>query len=145
MSFPFRRRKICLQPLHFWFSPEKTRNVSSYSSTGLHLFLDSYNCRLECVLPHNGNVYRAVSVGHTVHLLEEYNDIKMIIGQLEYHENNWIIFAGVKMVNFLLAQQQGFIKYSYYLCIQNYQIREKCQIQKKWPIREILETGIYSG
>ena len=82
--------------------------IMSYSPAEWRLFIDSSKRSLKCVLLHNGNVYGAVPVGHSVHLREEHNDMKMVIDLLKYHEHNWIIYVDLKMVNFLLGQQKGF-------------------------------------
>ena len=74
------------------------------------LFLDSSKHSLKCVLLHNGSVYTAVLIGHSVYLQEEHNDIKTAIDLLKYHEHNWTICVDLKMVNFLLGQQRGFTK-----------------------------------
>ena len=52
--------------------------VTSYNPTEWRLFLDTSKRSLKCSLLHNGNVYGAVPVGHSVHLREEH-DIKMVI------------------------------------------------------------------
>ena len=85
--------------------------ITLYTPAAWRLFLDSSKRSLKCVLLHNGNVYGAVPVGHTVHLREECNDIKMVIDLLKYHEHKWIICVDLKIVNFLLGQQHGFTKF----------------------------------
>ena len=116
--------------------------VTSYNPTEWRLFLDTSKRSLKCILLHNGNVYGAVPVGHSVHLREEHNDIKMVIDLLKYHEHNWIICVDLKMVNVLLGQQKGFTKFPCHLCMWDSRAREKHWIQKEWPIRETLEAGM---
>lgn len=116
--------------------------VTSYSSTESRLFLDSSKRSLKYVLLHNGNIYGAVTIGHSVHLREEYNDIKSMINLLKYSDHNWIICVDLKMVNFLLGQQKGFTKYPCYLCMWDSRAREKHWTQKEWPERETLEVGM---
>ena len=83
--------------------------ITSYNPTEWQLFLDSSKRSLMRVLLHNGNVYGAVPVGHSVHLRE---NIKMLIDLCKYHEHNWSICNWIlKMVNFLLGQQKGFAKF----------------------------------
>ena len=72
---------------------------------------------IKCVLLHNSNVYGAVPVGQSVHLREEYDDIRMIMDFLKYSEHNWIIRVDLKMVNFLVDQQKGFTKFPCHLCM----------------------------
>ncbi|XP_063219615.1 uncharacterized protein LOC134529442 [Bacillus rossius redtenbacheri] len=115
---------------------------TSYSSTERHLFLDSSKRSLKCVILHNGNIYGAVSIGHSVHVREEYNDVKSMISLLNYHDHNWIICVDLKMVNFLLGQQKGFTKYPCYLCMWDSRAQEKQWKQKEWPLRKTLEVGM---
>ena len=43
-------------------------------------------------------------VGDSVNLQEDYDDMRMVMDLLKYHEHNWIICVDLKMVNFLLGQ-----------------------------------------
>ena len=148
----FRNREQAFVP----FFTEENKFVYCHNISGLlqelgmpvyhpndwRLFLDSSKHSLKCVLLHNGNVYAAVPIGHSVYLREEHNDIKTVTDLLKYHEHNWTICVDLKMVNFLLGQQRGFTKYPCYLCIWDSQAREKHWNQKEWPIRETLKAGM---
>ncbi|XP_076367169.1 uncharacterized protein LOC143255416 [Tachypleus tridentatus] len=116
--------------------------MPEYHPNDWRLFLDCSKQSLKCVLLHNGNVYAAVPIGHSVYLREEYNDIKTVIDLLKYHEHNWTTCVDLKMVNFLLGQQRGFTKYPCYLCMWDSRAREKHWSQKEWPIRETLKAGM---
>ena len=116
--------------------------IPLYSPNDWRLFLDSCKRSLKCVLLHNGNVYAAVPVGHSVCLREEYNDIKTVIHLLKYHEHNWTICVDLKMVNFLLGQQRGFTKYPCFLCMWDSRARDRHWNLKEWPLRETLEAGM---
>lgn len=116
--------------------------ITVYNPADWRLFLDSSKRSLKCVMLHNGNVYGAVPVGHSVHLREEHNNIKMVIDLLKYHEHNWIICVDLKMVNVLLGQQHGFTKFPCYLCMWDSRARDKHWTQKDWPIRDTLEAGM---
>ena len=148
----FRNREQAFVP----FFTEENKFVYCHNISGLlqelgmpvyhpndwRLFLDSSKHSLKCVLLHNGNVYAAVPIGHSVYLREEHNDIKTVIDLLKYHEHNWTICVDLKMVNFLLGQQRGFTKYPCYLCMWDSRAREKHWNQKEWPIRETLKAGM---
>lgn len=116
--------------------------ITVYNPADWRLFLDSSKRSLKCVLLNNGNVYGAVPVGHSVHLREEYNNIKMVIDLLKYHEHNWVICVDLKMVNFLLGQQHGFTKFPCFLCMWDSRARDKHWNQKEWPMRETLAAGM---
>ena len=85
--------------------------VTLYDPKEWRLFLDSSKRSLKCVLLHNGNIYGAIPIGHSVHLKEQYEHIKLVLDLLQYKEQNWVIYVDLKMVNFLLGQQGGYTKY----------------------------------
>jgi hypothetical protein len=116
--------------------------IVSYNPNEWRLFIDSSKRSIKCVLLHNGNIYGSIPIGHSVHLREDYNDVKVIIGLLKYHDHNWIICVDLKMVNLLLGQQKGFTKYPCFLCLWDSRERDKHWTQKKWPIRKTLEVGM---
>nr|XP_057946992.1 uncharacterized protein LOC131140513 [Doryrhamphus excisus] len=120
----------------------KELGVPHYDPTEWRLFIDSSKHSLKCVLLHNGNVYGAVPVGHSVHLREDYDDIRMVMEFLKYREHNWIICVDLKMVNFLLGQQKGFTKFPCFLCMWDSRARDRHWVQKDWPVRETLEAGM---
>ena len=97
---------------------------------------------MKFVLLHNGNLYAAAPIGHSVYLQEEHNDVKTMIDLLKYHEHNWTICVDLKMVNFLLGQQRGFTKSPCYICMWDSRAQEKHWNQKEWPIRETLKAGM---
>ena len=113
-----------------------------YNPNDWRLFLDSSKGSLKYVLLHNGNVYAAVPVGHSVCLRKEHYDIKTVIGLLKYYEHNWIIFVDHKQVNFFLGQQRGFIKYPCFICRRDSRARDKHWNQKEWSLCETLEVGM---
>ena len=120
----------------------KELGVPYYSPTKWRLFLDSSKLSLKCVILHSGNVYGAVPVGHSVHLREDYDDMRMVMDLLKYHEHNWIICVDLKMVNFLLGQQKGFTKFPYFLCMWDSRAWDRHWVQKDLPIRDTIEAGV---
>jgi hypothetical protein len=116
--------------------------VGTYNPAEWRLFLDSSKRSLKCVLLHNGNDFGAVPVGHSVHLRETHDDIRVVMDLLKYHEHNWIMCVDLKMVNFLLGQQKGYTKFPCFLCLWDSRARAKHWTQKDWPIRESLEAGM---
>ena len=103
---------------------------------------DSSKRSLKCVLLHNGNVYAAVPVGHSVCLREGHNDIKTGKDQLKYHKHLWTICVDLKMVNFLLGKQKWFTKYPCFIYMWESWARDKHWNQKLWPLRETLKVGL---
>ena len=119
----------------------KELGVPIYHSTEWRLLIDSSKERLKCVLLHNGNLYDAVPIGHSVCLREEYGNIRTIIELLQYNKHNWIICVDLKMVVFLLGQQRGYTKYPRFLCRWDSRAPEKHWVEMNWPPRSDLKPG----
>ena len=66
---------------------------------------------------------------------------KMVLNLLKYQEHKWIMCVDLKMVNFLLGQQSGYIKYPYFLCLWDSRAKERHWLQREWPKREMLTVG----
>ena len=77
-------------------------------------FIDSSKS-LKCVLLHNGNLFGAIPIGHSVYLKEKHENLKVVLDLLKYDDHKWIICVDLKMVNFLLGQQGGYTKYPCFL------------------------------
>ena len=113
-----------------WYDPKEWR-----------LFLDSSKRILKCVLLHNGNIYGAIPIGHSVHLKEQYEHIKLVLDLLQYKEHNWVICVDLKMVNFLLSQQGGYTKYPCFLCLWDSRAKDKHWNQRTWLVRASMTVG----
>ena len=115
--------------------------VTSYDPKEWWLFLDSSKRSLKCVLLHNGNTYGAIPIGHSVHLKEQYEHIKLVLDLLQYKEHNWVICVDLKMVNFLLGQEGGYTKYPCFLCLWDSRAKGKHWNQRTWPVRASMTVG----
>ena len=109
--------------------------IPSYNPEEWRLFLDSFKRSLKCVLLHNGNKYRTVSIGHSTVLKEQQDDIRTVMDLLKYHQHGWIICVDLKMVSFLLGQQKGYTEFLCFLCMWDSRDRENHWTQKEWPKR----------
>jgi len=58
-------------------------------------------------LLHNGNEFSSIPVGHSVHMKEEYENVKTLLDMIKYTSHNWELFGDFKMLAFLLGQQGG--------------------------------------
>ena len=86
--------------------------LAEYNPQEWRLFIDSSVRSLKCVLLHNGNKYASIPIGHSISMREEYDSIKQILEKVAYLKYQWKICVDLKMVNFLLGQQNGFYKVS---------------------------------
>ena len=91
--------------------------VPKYKPGEWRLFIDSSKQTLKCVLLHNASTYAGVPIGHSVTLKESYSTVQMVLHKLCYNEHKWAICVDLKMVNILLGQQAGYVKYPCFLCL----------------------------
>ena len=79
--------------------------------------VDSSKQTLKCVLLHNASNYAGVPNGQLVTVKESYSTVQMVLQKLCYNEHKWAICADLKIVNILLGQQAGYVKYPCFLCL----------------------------
>ena len=115
--------------------------LSAYRSNDWRLFIHSSKRSLKCVLLHNGNQYESIPTGHSVTLKENYKNIKVVLERLKYCVHQWLICVDLKMVNFLLGQQGGDIKYPCFLCYWDSRANEEHWVRKEWPPRNTIKPG----
>ncbi|GBM96221.1 hypothetical protein AVEN_184312-1 [Araneus ventricosus] len=72
---------------------------------------------------------------------EEYNTIASVLKKIKYQEHQWVICVDLKVVNFLLGQQSGHIKYPCFLCLWNSREKHNTELGKKWRKRENMDFG----
>jgi len=78
-----------------------------YDPSDWRLFMDSSVKSLKAVLLHNGNEFPSIPVGHSVHMKEEYENVKTLLDMIKYTRHNWELCGDFKMLVFLLGQQGG--------------------------------------
>ena len=115
--------------------------LSAYRSNNWRLFIDSSKRSLKCVLLHNNNQYGSIPIGHFVTLKENYENIKVMLERLKYCVHQWLICVDLEMVNFLLGQQGGHIKYTCFLCYWDSRANEEHWIRNEWPPRNTIKPG----
>ena len=86
--------------------------VPQYDPNEWRLFIDSSKKSPKCVLLHNGNLFRAIPIDHSVYLKEKHEHIKVVLDLLKYDDHKWIKCMDLKMVNFLLGQLEEYTKYA---------------------------------
>ena len=92
-------------------------DVPQYKPGEWRLFIDSSKQSLKCVLLLNASTYAGVPIGHSVTLKESCSTVQMVLQKLCYNEHKWAICVDLKMVNILLRQQAGYVKYPCFLCL----------------------------
>ena len=109
--------------------------------TEWRLFIDSSKASLKCVLLHNGKRYTSISIGHSVHLKETYENMKMLLTKIKYDEYKWILCGDLKVLSMLLGQREGYTKYQCFLCLWDSRAKNKHWIREKWLKRNEFTVG----
>lgn len=100
------------------------------------LFIDSSKFSLKGVLLHNGNKHPSIPVAHSVHMKETYDNMKILLQKIKYHEYKWRICADLKVVAMLTGLQGGYTKFCCFLCEWDSRKRGDHYVVKKWPERK---------
>lgn len=112
-----------------------------HSPTEWRLFIDASKASLKGVLLHNGNKYSSIPILHSVHLKETYQNMKIVLENIEYHTHKWMVCGDFKVIGLLLGLQAGFTKMPCFLCEWDSRARAKHWIIKDWPPRTELKPG----
>jgi hypothetical protein len=94
------------------------------------LFIDSSTRSLKAVLLHNGKQHSSIPNAYSVHLQEDYGNIKLLLHKINYGGYQWDICGDFKMLGFLLGLQGGYTKYSCFLCLWDSRATDQHYIQK---------------
>ena len=108
------------------------------------LFIDSSSRSLKAVLLHNGNIFPSIPIAHSVHLKEEYGNVKILLQMIDYDKYKWEVCGDFKMIGFLLGLQGGYTKYSCFLCLWDSRATDQHYATKDWPLRDALLPGKYN-
>ena len=82
--------------------------IVQYEANSWHLLIDSSKRSLKCVVLHNTNEYALIP--NSVTVKEKCEPVKQVLECMKFNQHNWKICVDLKMVNFLLGQQSGYIK-----------------------------------
>ena len=80
------------------------------------------------MLPHNGNKYILVPMGHSINMSKN----------MKNKANNWIICENLKMINFLLCQQSGYIRYPCFPSLWDSRVKHRHWVEKTLSFRKQL-------
>ena len=80
------------------------------------LFIDSSSKSLKAVLLHNPNQWPSIPLAHSVHLKEEYQNLKILLSALKYDQFNWEVIGDFKMIVVLMIKNE----FSFCVLLQNY-------------------------
>ncbi|KAI6656196.1 hypothetical protein LOD99_1529 [Oopsacas minuta] len=112
-----------------------------YVPNDWRLFIDSSKQSLKCVLPHNGNKFSSIPIGHSVSLKERYDNMKIVLHKINYNQHNWVVCGDLKIICVLLGQQSGYTKYPCFLCLWDSRAKSEHYSRQSWPARTNLNVG----
>ena len=106
------------------------------------LFIDSSVLSLKAVLLHNGNFFRPIPLAYITNTKESYDSISKVLTSINYNNFKWKICGDLKVIAFVLGLQQGYTKYSCFLCEWDSRYKEDQYEKKIWPERKKLVTRL---
>ena len=112
-----------------------------YNPSDWRLFIDASKSSLKAVLLHITNQFASIPLAHSTCMKESYENMKLLLGKLQYRTHTWKIGFDFKVPNMLLGQQSGFTKYPSLMCEWDSRDRSNHWIKREWPLRESLRPG----
>ena len=106
------------------------------------LFRDSSKRSLKGVLLHNGNKYLSITIAHSVHLKESYDNMELLLEAIKYSEYQWSLCGDLKVIGLLMGMQAGFTKYC--CCLWDSRPVSQHYKQKEWGSRCTFVPGEHS-
>src|ERR1051325_2968860 len=106
-----------------------------HDPTEWRLFIDSSKLSLKAVLLHNGNMYLSVPIGHAVHMKETYENINVLLKQIDYAQHKWHICEDLKVIGLLMGMQPGYTKHCCFLYEWDSRARKNHYVVKDWTRR----------
>ena len=106
------------------------------------LFIDSSKLSLKAVLLHNGNTLPSIPVGHSVHNMESYVNMKILMEVINFDKFKQKICGDMKVFAMLLGLQQRFTKYCCFIYEWDSTAPSPHYSRKDWLVRKFLEPGI---
>ena len=107
----------------------QTLNIN-HNPVDWRLFIDSSKLSFKTLSLHNGNTRPSIPVGHSVHIKEQYENMKIPMEAISYDKLKWQICA------LLLGLQQGFTKYCCFICKWDSKAQSLHYSRKDWHFLE---------
>ena len=105
------------------------------------LFIDLSKVSLKVVLIHNRKRFPSIPLAHPANMKESYENMKLLLGKINYDKFKWKLCGDLKVVVLLLGMQFGYTKYCCSLCEWDSWDKKNHYINKAWPKRTSLTPG----
>jgi hypothetical protein len=91
--------------------------IQEHNSSDWRLFIDSSQRNLKAALLHNGNSKTSSAIARSVHLKDTYDNMKLLLGAIQYSVHQWNICEDLKVTGMLMGMQADFTKLCCFLCL----------------------------
>lgn len=108
------------------------------------LFLDNSTRSLKAVLLHSGNQHTSIPIGYSVHLKEDYGNVKIMLDKTKYDQYKWDVCGEFKMLWFLLGLLGGYTKYPCCLCLWGSRDSANHYVKREWQERSALQPSTHN-
>jgi len=119
----------------------QTLNIN-HNPLDWRLFIESSKLSFKAFPLHNTNTLPSIPVSHSVHNKELYENMKILMEDINYDKFKWQICGDLKVIALLLGPKQGFTKYCCFVCEWDSRARSLHYSRKYWPARKSLELRI---
>jgi hypothetical protein len=113
----------------------------SYDTSDWRLFIDCSKSSLKAVLLHNSNNLASIPIAHSIYLKETYENLRIVLEKMKYHECSWYLCSDMKILGMLLGQHGRYTKFPCFLCEWDSRATDKHWTTKDLPKRENLIPG----
>ena len=96
----------------------------AHNSEEWRVFVDSSKFTLKTVLLHNGNIHPSITIAHSVHKKETYENIDLHLKTICYPKYDWKIFGDFTVIWLPLGMLSDYTKFCCFLCEWNSRAKE---------------------
>ena len=90
---------------------------------------------------YNGNKFPSIPIAYSVHLKEDYENVKHLLRLVKYEEHDWEVIGDLKMIVFLTGLLGGFTKQPCFPCYWDSRATARHNERKDWPSTMGFVTG----
>lgn len=111
-----------------------------YEESEWRLFMDSSISSFKAVLLHNGDL-PTVPILYAIGIKETYENLKLVLDLINYHDHQWHICADLKVIAILTGLKKGYAKFPCFLCEWDSRDKFSHYRQINWPRRIATREG----
>ncbi len=108
------------------------------------LFFDVSSFSLKAVFLHSGNKYPSLLLAHSVHLKEDYRNVRLLLETLNHNKYRWEGIEDFKTEAFLMRSHRGFTKNRCFFYLWDNGDRAAHYQKNHWPPRTDTIVGAHN-